>query len=105
MKGQLNKGFLEYCILLIISKESTYGYEIIKVLEEYFDNILDSTVYTILRRFEKNEILKPKYVESENNRQKKYYELSDKGHTLLNDYDYNYNKMYSVMEDIKKNIK
>lgn len=105
MKGQLNKGFLEYCILLIISKKSTYGYEIIKILEDYFDNILDSTVYTILRRFEKNEILKPQYVESENNRQKKYYELSDKGQILLNDYNNNYNKMYSVMEHIKNDIK
>ena len=34
-KSQIKRGTLEYCILLLIRKQSTYGYELISTLENY----------------------------------------------------------------------
>lgn len=34
-KSQIKRGTLEFCILLMIKKKPSYGYEIINSLEEY----------------------------------------------------------------------
>ncbi len=48
------KGVLEGCVLEIISRGETYGYEITRRLNELgFNDVVEGTVYTILVRFEK----------------------------------------------------
>lgn len=52
---QLMKGILEGCVLSIIRKGETYGYEILSVLEENgFDEIGEGTLYPVLTRLDKN---------------------------------------------------
>ena len=47
--SQMLKGTLEGCILAIISKEETYGYEISRQLQEYgFGSIAEGTTYPFL---------------------------------------------------------
>lgn len=54
--SQMLKGTLEGCILAIISKNETYGYEISKQLETYgFGEIAEGTIYPLLLRLEKTE--------------------------------------------------
>ena len=51
-ESQLMKGVLEGCVLLIIEKEETYGYEIIRKLKNYgFYNLSEGTIYPLLLRF------------------------------------------------------
>ncbi len=54
MVTQLKKGVLEYCVLLIISSQELYGYEIMKRVGEVFPETSEQTVYTILRRLLKD---------------------------------------------------
>jgi hypothetical protein len=57
--AQLLKGVLEYCVLRLIEKEPTYGYEIVMQLKQVgFAEISESTLYPLLLRLEQQE--KPK---------------------------------------------
>ena len=50
-KAQLMKGILEGCILKIIEKEETYGYEIVTRLQDYgFSDAKEGTLYPLLLR-------------------------------------------------------
>ena len=52
---EMLKGILEGCILEIINRKDTYGYEITRQLNELgFTDVVEGTVYTILVRFEKD---------------------------------------------------
>ena len=53
---EMLKGVLEGCVLEIISRGPTYGYEITRRLNELgFEDVVEGTVYTILVRLEKNQ--------------------------------------------------
>lgn len=57
-KSQLMRGSLEGCILKILSSETTYGYEIVTKLLDYgFEDIKEGTIYPLLVRLEKKELL------------------------------------------------
>ena len=55
---EMLKGILEGCVLEIISREDTYGYEITRQLNALgFEDVVEGTVYTILIRLEKNQLV------------------------------------------------
>ena len=55
---EMLKGVLEGCVLEIISRRETYGYEITKRLNALgFSDVVEGTVYTILIRLEKNKLV------------------------------------------------
>lgn len=55
---EMLKGVLEGCVLEIISHKETYGYEITRQLNEMgFTDVVEGTVYTILIRLEKNNLV------------------------------------------------
>ena len=57
-KSQIKRGTLEFGILLMISQEPCYGYEIISRLEKWpILSVKENTVYPLLRRLLKEEYL------------------------------------------------
>ena len=57
-KSQLMRGTLEGCILKILSKSTSYGYEIVTTLLGYgFKDIKEGTIYPLLVRLEKKGII------------------------------------------------
>ena len=55
---EMLKGVLEGCVLEIINRKETYGYEITRRLNALgFTEVVDGTVYTILIRLEKNKLV------------------------------------------------
>lgn len=78
--SQMLKGTLEGCILKVISKNETYGYEISEMLQEYgFKDISEGTVYPLLLRLEKNGLITPHYRESPVGPKRKYFSISPEG--------------------------
>ena len=49
----MKKGLLEFGVLACLSREESYGYQIIRDLSEWIE-ISESTLYPILRRLEGN---------------------------------------------------
>lgn len=74
------KGALEGCVLEIISRGETYGYEITRRLNAIgFTDVVDGTVYTILVRLEKNKLVNIEKKQSDIGPPRKFYTLNDAG--------------------------
>lgn len=77
MDVQRKKGIIEVCVLAVLKKGPSYGYMIIRELEQCLE-ISESTLYPILKRLEQNGSLKTQRQEY-NGRIRKYYELTAEG--------------------------
>jgi DNA-binding PadR family transcriptional regulator len=81
---ELLKGVLEGCVLEIISRGETYGYEITRRLNVLgFTDVVEGTVYTILVRLEKNKLVDMEKKPSDMGPPRKFYVLNDAGHEEL----------------------
>jgi DNA-binding PadR family transcriptional regulator len=81
---EMLKGVLEGCVLEIISRNETYGYEITSSLRELgFTNVAEGTVYTILLRLEDNKFVDIEKKLSEAGPPRKCYTLNDAGRREL----------------------
>lgn len=86
-RSQLNKGILEGCILKIISKTETYGYDIISYLTKAgFQNIKESTIYPLLVRLERKELIIAEYRPSPLGPDRKYYHITPEGILYLTEF-------------------
>jgi DNA-binding PadR family transcriptional regulator len=78
------KGCLEGCVLEIISRGETYGYEITKRLNALgFTDVVDGTTYTILLRLEKNKLVNIEKKPSDMGPPRKFFTLNDAGREEL----------------------
>lgn len=85
INSQLLKGILEGCILLLISKEEIYGYEISSKLEEHgFTCISEGSIYPILLRLQKENWIEGEFRASPSGPKRKYYHLTPEGQKKLN---------------------
>lgn len=84
MDIQLKKGLLEFCVLAVLNKSDSYGYQIIKDISTCID-ISESTLYPILKRLETGSYLKTYSIEH-NSRLRKYYQITDKGKDYINEF-------------------
>ena len=91
---QLMKGILEGCVLGVISRGETYGYEILQALEEYgFDSIGEGTLYPVLTRLDKNGYITCRKAKSPLGPVRKYYSISDEGSIYYAAFKENYQKV------------
>lgn len=84
MDSQMKKGMLEYCVLAVLTKGDSYGYQIIKDVSACI-HISESTLYPILRRLEKESSLET-YSVAHNGRLRKYYRITDAGKQAIRDF-------------------
>ena len=83
-KSQLMRGTLEGCILKIISKNMTYGYEILLSLKSSgFTEISEGTIYPLLLRLEKQGSISSKLLPSPLGPKRKYYTITESGKAYL----------------------
>lgn len=98
--SQMLKGTLEGCILKVISKKETYGYEISEMLREYgFLDISEGTIYPLLLRLEKNGLITAQYRESHVGPKRKYFSISSEG---IKEIDSFYTSWRELAEAINK---
>ena len=92
--SQMLKGTLEGCILGILSQKETYGYEISRQLAAYgFGTIPEGTIYPLLLRLEKNQLVAAAYRPSELGPKRKYYSLTPAGEEELQRFIQNYTEL------------
>lgn len=78
--SQMLKGILDGCLLAIISKGETYGYEMIEKLELYgFRMISEGSIYPVLLRLQKEGHVESVLKESPSGPKRKYYTLTLSG--------------------------
>lgn len=81
---QLIKGILEGCILALIDRRKTYGYEILQELGEAgFSSLQEGTLYPILTRLEKKGFLLCEREKSPLGPVRKYFSITPRGKVEL----------------------
>ena len=81
---EMLKGVLEGCVLEIISRGETYGYEITRRLNALgFTDVVDGTVYTILVRLERGKLVDVTKKPSDMGPPRKFFVLNDAGQEEL----------------------
>ena len=78
--SEMNRGFLQLIILTFLDIQS-YGYDIIDSLEKIGYKVEENTLYPLLRRLEKKEILVSEW-RVVDNKPRKYYSISQYGKEL-----------------------
>jgi PadR family transcriptional regulator PadR len=84
---QLLKGVLEGCVLLIVSEDEVYGYELVQKLRNYgFTEITAGTVYPLLQKLEKKDYLSSRMKPSPDGPDRKYYQITSEGMNHCRDF-------------------
>lgn len=84
IRTQLLKGVLDGCVLSIVEQEAVYGYELSKKLQETgLDDISEGTIYPVLLRLQKNDLIRGEMRSSPTGPNRKYYFLTEKGKQTL----------------------
>jgi len=74
---QRKKGILDICVLSVLRKEPSYGYQIIQDVSKCIE-VNDSTMYPILRRLETTGCVTT-YSNEYNGRMRKYFTITQMG--------------------------
>ena len=98
VKSQMRKGYLEYCILLIIAKKPAYVSDIISELKEARMIVVEGTLYPLLTRLKNNGILSYNWQESVSGPPRKYYELTESGHQFLTELENGWEELAHAIE-------
>ncbi|AFM00026.1 putative transcriptional regulator [Desulfitobacterium dehalogenans ATCC 51507] len=99
--SQMLKGMLEGCILEVIRKKETYAYEISEQLEKYeFGTISEGTIYPIILRLQKSEMIEATLRDSKSGPPRKYYHLTEKGVAALAQFKENWQELESAINQL-----
>lgn len=101
---QLLKGVLEGCVLSVISRGETYGYEILSVLiENGFDNLIEGTLYPVLTRLQKKGLIACRIGKSPLGPSRKYFSITPDGEAYLAAFTENYARITQAARNILDN--
>lgn len=101
---EMLKGVLEGCVLEVISRKPTYGYDITQQLRKLgFSDVVEGTVYAILVRLEKNNFVSIEKKPSEVGPPRKFYELTDLGREELERFWQKWNFVSSKINELRSN--
>ena len=77
---QLRKGILELAVMGLLYREAHYGYSLVKALTAGGDlSLKEGTIYPILQRMTREEMVQAEWVESSQGPPRKYYRLTKLG--------------------------
>lgn len=98
---ELKRGTLVLSVLLN-TKEATYGYSLVQKLNDGGIDIEQNTLYPLLRRLEKQGLLKSEW-DTTQTRPRKYYHTSKLGQEILNSLTRQWQKTNHVINDMIDN--
>ena len=80
---QIKKGALDFCVLALISRGESYGYEIVKTLGLQGLATTEGTIYPLLARLQKERLVTSAWRQIGEGNPRKYYRITDKGEAAL----------------------
>lgn len=100
MDAQLRRGILDVCVLSVLRRGESYGYQIIQDLQGIIV-ISESTLYPILKRLLSSRFVTVRNVEH-GGRLRKYYRITSLGIQRINEFIIDSEEMLVVHRFIKK---
>lgn len=83
VRTQMRKGILEFCVLLLLSRQRAYPSDILNHLKGARLIVVEGTLYALLNRLRKEGYLTYEWEESTMGPPRKYYIMTDEGRKLL----------------------
>lgn len=106
IQAQIKKGIIEFSILLIIEGGEVYASDILKKLKTTDLIVVEGTLYPLLSRLKRNELVEYAWKESKTGPPRKYYKLTVKGKEALKGLKKSWEGVYkSINSLMKKNEK
>ena len=99
-KAQMRKGVLEYCILSILANNDAYASDIINELKQARMIVVEGTLYPLLTRQKNAGLLSYRWEESQQGPPRKYYTLTEKGKTFLDELDNSWQDLITAVDSI-----
>lgn len=84
MSFPISAGLLDAMVLSVVDRGDTYGYEITQFIRGAVD-VSESTLYPVLRRLQKGDLLET-YDMEYMGRNRRYYRVTSKGESTLTQY-------------------
>jgi PadR family transcriptional regulator PadR len=85
--SQLLKGVLDMCLLAVIAEEPSYGYEMVRKLEERGLALVgEGSIYPLLSRLQRQGLVETYSVESAGGPPRKYYRIAAAGKRRLGEW-------------------
>lgn len=81
--GQLRRGALEPCVLAVIAQQPTYGLDLARTLSERGLLESEGTLYPLLSRLRKRNLVTTAWEESPSGPPRRYYHITPAGKTGL----------------------
>lgn len=100
-QSQMRKGILEYCILLIISRQDAYVSDIINKLKESKIIVVEGTIYPMLTRLKNAGLLAYRWEESPQGPPRKYYSITENGRYCLAELENSWNELTQAIEQLR----
>ncbi len=101
VKSQMRKGILEYCILSILNKKDSYASSLINELKDANMIVVEGTLYPLLIRQKNQGLLSYRWEESPQGPPRKYYSITDKGKSALEEMDLAWKEVVETINLIK----
>ena len=97
----ISSGLLDAMVLSAVNREDTYGYEITQYIRSAVD-VSESTLYPVLRRLQKGELLET-YDREYMGRNRRYYHVTSKGEDALVQYRIDWSEHKKKVDSILLN--
>jgi PadR family transcriptional regulator len=98
--GPLRKGMLEFAVLQIVSANKVYVADILKKLARTDFATGEGTLYPLLSRLRREELVDYEWVESEAGPPRKYYRLTATGQTQLQELESYWHELNATMKKL-----
>ena len=106
MESQFRRGILDACVLAVLERGESYGYQMVKDIS-CFIAITESTLYPILKRLETAGLV-TKCSREHNGRLRKYYSITPQGRNrvteLLEEWEQIVNIYKYIVEERKREV-
>ena len=103
MDVQMKRGILETCVLTVLHRGDSYGYQLVRDVSEMIE-ITESTLYPILRRLEAGGLVTAYSVEH-NGRLRRYYHITEAGARKIIDFLDEWKVLLRILSSIEAEVK
>lgn len=97
---QLRRGVLEHCVLALLEHDERYGYDLVTELSEAGLVASEGTIYPLLSRLRKDDLVQTAWRESPSGPPRRYYSLTRGGRSALAEFRTSWDELKRSVDDI-----
>lgn len=97
---ELRRGVLEFCVLAILQKGESYGFDIVRELSEGQLLTSEGTIYPLLSRLRRQELVTTTWRESATGPPRRYYRMTDRGRHALDAFAADWTRFRSAVDEL-----